>query len=1190
MLKQITFIGFKSFADKVVVDFSDGITGVIGPNGCGKSNIFDGIRWVLGEQSAKSLRGGKMEDVIFAGAESRKPGDFAEVTLVLDNSKGIFKSSDEEEITVSRRTNRNGGSEYTINHQPSRLKDIHDLFLDSGIGSNSYSMIGQGQIEKILSTKVEERRAIFEEASGIVKLRQRKESTEKRLLEVNQNMLRIEDVVKEIERQLFPLREQALKTEEYNQLSSELKNIEVQYLIHQVDELDLVIKGTSGDVFYLNESIIEMDEKMDGFDQKLEELKTLYQSENDRVFTMQEELSMMQTEIEKKSGNKNVLLERIENTQKNITDIEHNLKEIEENFSLSTEDFRSRQERLKALESLVSTNEELLRQVGEDISLYESEKIRLNNDLEFARKKTTDEYNAITTKTTEMELSSKREDELKEVTVSLNNKLKLLKDENQQLLSDAKEYTEAYESSKLKLDEMQHSFAEKQDELVKLRKAVETSSSLMNERNNELFRARSKYEQLEQLIENNDGYFDGVKAILNNKDNPSFKGVIGTVADSIQTKKKHETAIETLLQSSMQFLITENSDAAKSCVNELKSKQLGRATFLPLDLASASHLSKDEEKAVSETEGVMLAIDAVRYNEEVGVVISSLLGRSIIADNMDIGLSFLKSCKSKLKISTLDGELIQSGSISGGASKKQKSGLITRKRELVDFKNLTDSLQLEVDQLTHEISDMKAKVNRLDEDLRLCSSEIDSLREEVQNKRIIYDDVQRKMDSFEEKKQEIEIQLQENKKAIKDNQNMLLTLRLSLDERRKNHESSSELLNKLTIDQSANDLKFTDTVERKSSLVTEIKVSQEEIRQINEYLEDFSEDNESIEDKIERLYKRKEIENAKIEESNQLVTLLQTDLDAIQLQFEKSQKDMLFTKSENAKRHQNIEKIEDEMKEVRTSKEAVEKELNTKNVFLSKRETEKTNVLTRLFEMYEIQEEDISSVERIEIDFAASKKEVEKIKKRISALGSINHAAVEDCRNLEERYGTEKTQLTDIQGAKSDLDKLLKNVEQEMTERFTATFNEIATNFERIFVEMFEGGHAKLSLVDEKDPLSSAIEIIAQPPGKKPQTINSLSGGEKAFTAVSLIFSIISAKPSPFVILDEVDAALDDANVARFARTLSKFSDKSQFIVVTHRRGTMMKCDSIYGVTQESRGVTICFPRSLSELQDKKLS
>lgn len=1190
MLKQISFVGFKSFADKVVVDFSDGITGVIGPNGCGKSNIFDGIRWVLGEQSAKSLRGGKMEDVIFAGAESRKPGEFAEVTLVLDNSEGIFKSSAEKVISVRRKTSRKGGSEYSINDEPARLKDIHDLFLDSGIGSNSYSMIGQGQIEKILSTKLEDRRAIFEEASGIVKLRHQKESTEKRLEEVSNNVLRLEDVVKEIERQLFPLREQAQKAGEYNELTEELKTIEVQYLLHELDDIEIKMTDVSRDVSVLEGSISETDVRMDGFDTTLEGLKETYQIENERVFTMQEELSAIQTEIEKNNGNKTLVLERIENNKKSIFEIENNLKEIEENFSLSTEDFHGKQKRLKTLSDLLAKNEQLLSSVGDDISKLESEKLRLNTEVEFTRSKTTGEYNMISNKSFEMEQASKKEDELKEKSTALDDKLNTLKDENKALEIDVKEHTHSFETAKSNYEMAQSSLVNKQLEITRLKKTFEVTNTTLNDKGNEHYRAKSKFEQIEQLIESNEGYYDGVKAILNNKDTPAFKGVIGTVADSLQTKKKFEVAIETILQSTMQFLIVEDSDVAKSCVNELKSKQLGRATFLPLDLASSSPLSKEDEKKIAETDGVTLAMDAVSFDSKLDTVFRSLLGRSVIADTMDIALAFLKSSKSKVKIATLDGELIQSGSISGGASKKQKSGLLSRKRELVDYKNLADALEADIAKITIEVFELRTLISNLESDITSLTQEMDTLREMMQNKKIIYDEVQRKMESFEDKKQDIDVEIQENKLAIKEIRNTLLTLRMQLDDRRKSHEKSTDHFEKLQKDQTKNEADVIAMQENKTALMLELASAREEIRQIHEYLEHFSEDSESLEDKIERFYRRKNEEESRIVESQTSLESFDGVLVTLRGKHDVLQTELNTAKQENLKRHKSIEQMENDIKETRSNKESLEKDLNSKNLFLSKRETEKSNILTRFFEMYEMQEEDLSSVERLEIDFAASKKEVDKIKKRISALGNINHAAIEDCKNLEERYGTEKTQLTDIQGAKEDLDKLLKNVELEMTERFTTTFKEIAEHFERIFVEMFEGGNAKLTLADESDPLGTAIEIIAQPPGKRPQTINSLSGGEKAFTAVSLIFSIISAKPSPFVILDEVDAALDDANVARFAKTLKKFGQKSQFIVVTHRKGTMhIACEAIIGVSQETRGITIAFPFKLENIQDKKI-
>lgn len=1188
MLKEAQFFGFKSFADRERVAFSDGITGIIGPNGCGKSNIFDGIRWVLGEQSAKSLRGGKMEDVIFSGSDERKPRDFAEVTLTFDNTAGLIKY-DSDTVTVTRKTHRKGGSEYYINGEAARLKDIQTLFMDSGIGSSSYSMIGQGEIGKILSTNIQERRAIFEEASGIVKLRHQKEQTEKHLKEVDLDLVRIEDIIKEIEKQLTPLRNQAKKAKEYNEISGELKTLETQYLVQEYDKIFEKISETNTLISALTTEIEQLTSLLDEKEFRLNEVKNSYQVQNDEIFSFQQEGSSLKEEIEKLNGSITLGEERLQNAIKQIKEIDENLREIEEKYSLSTEDYNFKKNRMDSISHILSDKQKEIETLNEQISQYESDKLILNNDVEFSRKHSADEYNDLTQKRFEKEQLEKRETEIKEDIRLLQETKKTMEEEKSSLEEEFNRSQSDFSSFEKEFNLLRSTIQNLETQSKEFRLEIQHLVTELQEVESEWIRTKSKLESLETFIENNEGFFEGVKSILEAKKAGQFEGVHGVVAELIKVKKKHEVAIEGLLQSSMQVLITKDDQVAKECVEFLKKEKKGRATFKPLNLSHPLSFDSKEKSLIDSFEGIHYALEAITYDKQYEVAMSSFLGKSLIADTLDIALNFLKKCPDiRAKISTVDGEIVQQGMISGGASKKQKANFFSKRREHEELKNDFDQLTVRLEELKQTKSDKTSDVQRIDNELSASYPLFDENKTIFEEKNELLQDCKLRIERFNEKFENLIVEEKELKIRLNEISDRVIDLRFSIDEKESNHKELNEKLEQsnrklLSLTNDMEEMK-----DKKTNTLMDINRLQEEHKQLSNYLEDFNSDNDSVEIKIQRLYQRKEEENTRIAETNELNANFEQQLSILQVKYKEHHEKVDSMRSDIQEYLVSMQELEQEVKNTRLNKENKEKELNQKEVYLSRKETEKSNILSRLDETYEIKEEDIPELDRSEIDVSSSKKEIDKLKKQISALGSINHTAIEECEKLEERYTTEKTQLDDIKNAKNDLLSLLKNVEDEMITRFTSTFNDIAEKFEKIFVDLFGGGRAKLSLVDSKEPLTSAVEIIAQPPGKKPQSINLLSGGEKAFTAVALIFAIISAKPSPFVYLDEVDAPLDDANVARFAHYLKKFSDKTQFIVVTHRKGTKMQCDQIYGVTQQVRGVTIVFPHSIEEEDVKK--
>ena len=1183
MLNEIIFRGFKSFADEQVMRFEKGTNGIIGPNGCGKSNIIDGISFVLGAQSAKSLRGGKMQDVIFAGSSSRKAKDMAEVTLVLDNSEGTFKKAKGEQISVTRRVLRSGGSEYYIDGEPARLKDVNDLFMDTGVGSDSYSIIGQGQIGKILSTKLEERRAIFEEAAGIVKLKQQKEQTEKRLREVDGNMVRIEDIVKEIEKQLKPLEKQAEKALEFKELDDELQMLEVQYLLHEYDNLQEKITETDDEITVLSEQVEHVSAFLEDKEANITSFKETYQIKNDELFELQNQSSEVKEELEKIKGTVLLNDERIENAHNQIKEADENLREIEAKHSLSTEEFKNRQKRLTEILETVVSNEKEINRLNEDITQMDYDKLVMSNDIEHTRKKSIEEYNEINRKTYEMTQLEKAIEELTVQLADLSEKNSLMEEEKKALESEVTIQKDVYTEHLNVLKENETLYQSKQTEAKELKNDYTKNLTLLQETEREWIRLKNQVEHLENFIENNEGFYDGVKSVLSEKKKGRFDGIHGAVAEVIQVEKKFEVSVESLLQSSMQFLIVEDDKVAKDCITYLKNEKKGKATFLPLNLANPYSFDKKELNEIASYSGVRLAPDAISYNVHFAPVMQSLLGRSIIADNLDIGLSFLKEKKIRAKIATIDGEIVQSGSISGGQSKHQKASFFTKRRELEELKTLFDNTTKQLELQKTNDDTLKVQVTTYEQAIETLFSDIDNQRLSLHEKQKEYEDSLHQLERFTEKMQDTSISEQEVKMNLSESKKGVIKLKFSLEAAEKKYAEMNEELVRLE-----NQLKDSeDALERlkeeKTNMFLSINRLNEEEKQIKSYLDDFNNDHDSVEEKIRKLYARKETEIIRISELEEHGEGLGKQLTALEEKMQEYNQKVDAMRASNQDLNKQIEEMENAIKTERQKKEELEKELNQKQVFFSRKETEKSNTLNRLKESYNLEEEQLETVDRREIDLSASKKKVSELKKKIATLGNINHTAVEEFANLSKRYKDEKEQLDDVKTAKADLRMLISNVENEMINRFTSSFDSIAKKFSETFVELFEGGKAKLTLEDPNEPLTSAIEIIAQPPGKKPASINSLSGGEKSFTAVALIFAIISSKPSPFVILDEVDAPLDDANVARFARQLIQYKGMSQFVVITHRKGTMMACDTITGITQEERGVSIVFPHTLED-------
>lgn len=1185
MLRKISFHGFKSFADPVEVDFSDGITAVIGPNGCGKSNIFDGIRWVLGETSAKSLRGGNMKDVIFSGCDTRKAKEFAEVTLVLDNMSGVFQGYGPTLISVSRKAYRSGKSEYFINDTPARLKDVQELFMDTGIGSNSYSMIGQEQTKKLLSTKLEERRAIFEEAAGIVKLKQQRVSTEKKLTEVTDNLTRMNDILTEIEKQLSPLRKQADKAEKHKELSDHLTSIEIQFLLHEHDRLERALQEHIGSQVTLEETLHHLSTNLLNTEEELEELKEGFKQQNEHIFDGQSETASLKKEVERLNGLIELTKERFTHSEKQIEDVQNQLKEIEKTYSLSTDDFKNKQLRTSEIEGELNVLESKRADIITLVARLEADRLELKTDIEMARTRSTELYNQLTRLSVEYDQWNKKE----EAANLLLHELSQQKSEKTSTYLQIQHKKERMESELIHLQQEREARRESMVATSEQVDTLKTSLAQMNQellpKENEYIRKKSRLESLEQLVENHDGYFEGVKNVLRASKNQHLNGILGPVASLLTVHKGYERAIDTLLQSSSQHIVVDTETNAKKAISYLKEHRLGRATFLPIDMATPSSPSGEELKKIQTQQGLASALDFVTYSESLAPIVKSLLGRSLVGESLDIASSFSKKTGTSLRIATLDGDLVQRGAMTGGASKNQRSGFFSRQGEVKTLKHDVSRLHSDIEATKKEIEVQTKRLDSMESTLSTQSQDLDLATEREMDHLRKVDDAKHEHQRALETKEGIDIQIKEAEFSMADSKKQSASISYELKDKKHKHKQETEKLEQNVTEEEKVSRTLSATHEEKTTLMLDIQRLREELKTLEDFFESFTEGNHTIEEKILYLHEKRETEQNRIISYKKDLATYEESFQAHSRVLEEQDAMIDKLRKENQEINDSISRYETTIKQLRKEKETMEKDSQKIQLSISRLETEKSHIVARLEETYEVTEGQLSNFTRETIDHSQSKTQIEQLKKDLAKLGNINHNAPEEFAALQDRYTDEKRLYDDVLMAKNDLSSLMESVLQEMTERFTSTFSSIATHFEKTFVDLFGGGKARLSLQDPKHPLDSAIDIMAQPPGKKPLSIDILSGGEKNFTAVALIFAILSAKPSPFVYLDEVDAPLDDANVARYAYYLKKFSDKAQFIVVTHRKGTMQVSDFIYGVTQEELGVTIIFPHKLEDQQ-----
>lgn len=1171
-LKRLELQGFKSFADKTVLEFMPGITSVIGPNGSGKSNISDAIRWVLGEQSMKSLRGTKSLDVIFAGTQNRKSLGFAEASLVFDNQDGSLPI-EYTEVTVTRKIYRSGETGYFINKVPCRLKDVLELFMDTGIGKDGYSIIGQGKIDEILSNKSEDRRHIFEEAAGIVKYRTRKQESEKKLEHTKLNLLRINDILAEIETNIEPLKMQSEKAKKYLNLREELKNIEIGLFLYNIEKyksnLEEIIKDEE---VYTNQCSQE-EETLERVKQLKEALKT----EIDDITTKIEEMSNLgfesQKEIEMLNSDINVANTRIANNKENSQRFEKEMEELNIRKQELEEEIKQKQEKKANLkqnkekfEKELKEKEEELAKITEKLSSEELEMEGYKKQVEENTDKKYELHNEINTQEINFENYEKRQRQIKNEMATHISELDATRLQKEEI---AKGFYEI-DSKRTKVLKTLEEINNKKEEADK---TIQNYEKNINSLTNEM---RMKETRLKFLIETEkekEGYGKSVKSLL--KDCETIKelgkGMHGVLANVIEVPEEYQTAIEMCLGSSLQNIVTETEEDAKKLVEHLRKNNLGRASFLPITSVKGKKL----EKIKGHEKGFIgIASDLIKFQKKYEQIVLSLLGRTVIVDNMDTAIKVAKQNGYSFRIITLEGDVINpSGAISGGSVAKKTVNILGRGREIEKLEKEVKNLKIKIENLEKQkqeyqlsIEDILEEATSLEKELQ----EIDITYATEKQKVVAIDEnisrIEARKNRLKEEQEQLEMQKEEAEKRKNELQQEITTLTEQTEKLTKTITEFAELNkdNQKYVD----DLNFD---------ITNLKIS----------VSSFDESEVSIEEMQERIHQ--DIENTDKSIENKKLQMEQIAQDNFNL--EKSIED---TK-------QKIEKIKEEVKNSGSKVEELKNQRVEKNDRLAKQEetiaekfkviedlkaqivkldVKKTkleedinSIINKMWEEYELTPNTVGEYKKPD-NIALTQKKVNNLRSDIKDLGSVNIDSIEEYKTLKERYDFMCEQRVDLEDTMSKLRNIITDMTKTMKEQFKTQFELINQNFAEVFRELFGGGNASLKLEDEENILECGIEITVQPPGKKLQNMMLLSGGEKAFTAIALLFAILKINPAPFCVLDEIEAALDDVNVYRFAEYLKKFSTNTQFLVITHRKGTMEAADTVYGVTMEENGIS----------------
>lgn len=1185
-LKKLELYGFKSFAQRTEIVFDEGITGIVGPNGSGKSNIGDAVRWVLGEQSAKTLRGASMSDVIFNGTQKRKPLSYCEVSLVFDNDDHAL-AMEAAEVMVTRRVYRNGESEYYLNRTACRLKDVVDLFRDTGIGKEGYSIIGQGRIDEILSRKSEDRRQVFEEAAGIVKFKARKEEADKKLQRTLENLERVDDILDELTKRLKPLEEQSRNARVYLELSTELKDLDLNLFLIRSDrararlsELEselLTVQTILADTeSNLTDKTTRRDETQNRIDQ-LEEAITKARTElmecAEHVHESQKKLSALQSRRETRSENRQRIVREQEEAQERLAEIEKDHARIQAD--------------VEKQHSLIADAEQILRATQEAAEKAQAKEKEADAALEAQKAAVIDQMNR---------LSDVRNDKtrLNTMQAQMETRLTEIKESSGALQEQEAALREALTAVEKQLETENQHQQQCQEKLAQARQASDEADTAyanlradVEKQSADMQAAASRHNVLTEMTRDMEGYNMAVRRAMTYAKQRGLTGVKGVLAQLMTVPQAYETAIDMALGAAQQNIVTDTEETAKELINYLRQNRLGRATFLPMSAIRGKTLYGNERNALKLPGCLGVASELVQCAPEYRGIVENLLGRTVIADNLDHGIPIMRAGNHAFRLVTLEGDVMHSGgSMTGGSAQSKVSNLLSREREL---KELTAKLQTgraELDKCRQELTQRQQTAQEKRQKVSdavnaLHQQEIAVAREQARRESVFAD-------------------LNTHLQRMQETEQARVQLHQSLEDIRQQLETIEHQRTGAQGDQSAMEQK---TIEMQNALVKaraeasaendRLMVRTLQLSDLRHGLSDLERDEAHAQQDQAQILREQERREQLLHEMDELDAIDENDMKREEAESARRQKEQLRQESAAQAIEQRRSQAQSDLRDILSDMENLHEAYNRDSEKLHKTELAKAriegdqkNLQNRIWDTYKLTYAGAEEFRRTPFDEKESDRRAAELQGQIRALGTVNVGAVEEYAETKARVDDLTAQQQDLKRAEMDLRELIERLLIQMRSTFVENFSKMQGYFAETFTRLFGGGHAELKLMDPDDPLNCGIEVNAQPPGKKLQLLSLLSGGERALTAIAILFAMLKLKPTPFCILDEIEAALDDANIGYYADYLKEYSKGTQFIVVTHRKGTMERCNSLFGVAMEEQGVSRMVSVSLQDYQE----
>ncbi|ANU10527.1 chromosome segregation protein SMC [Planococcus antarcticus DSM 14505] len=1169
-LKRLEVMGFKSFADRIGIDFVPGVTAVVGPNGSGKSNVTDAIRWVLGEQSAKSLRGAKMEDVIFAGSDSRKPLNFAEVTIILDNTDGRVPL-DYSEVSVTRRVFRSGESAYLLNKQNCRLKDITDLFMDSGLGKEAFSIISQGRVDEILNSKAEERRSIFEEAAGVLKYKQRKKKAEIKLNETDENLNRVLDILHELDGRMEPLQIQASTARDYLDMNEQLKDADIALLAYDAENLEKELDQLTLDALAHSEKEQQLSAEINKKDHAVGSIRKTLAGLDNKIDQAQNALVEASAETEKWQGRKLLMSEKKSNAHRQAQQLQDNLdaEQLENNFlkKKHSEQLALLEER-KAEQQTIRTD---IKKLEEQLNRTPAD---IENEIENCKSVYIDLMNEQATVKNELKNIDLQALQLSESTGRIASQRT---DFTEELLKLEKEKVQAEKNVReirILLDDKRQQYKDNESSYQLQKQAFDQKQSMLFQAYQSQKQLAARVDTLQELEADFSGFFQGVRDVLMARETGQLAGIRGAVAEIAKVEKNYTKAIETALGASSQHIVTENEQHAREAIDFLRKKRAGRSTFLPMTVMKSRKIPEHTLATLSQHPSyINMAFELVNYDPQYAMIIENLLGNVIVAEDLKGATSIAKATGNRFRVVTLEGDIVNAGgSMTGGANKTQAS-FFSRKAEL-------EQLLVQAEELKDTILNAEKTVQKEQVDVKATGESIQTLWTEGEKYRgmeaensIILREIEAVLKTTSERFQLFEAE-QKNKAydltAITGRKETASTRLESIVEELR---AITVKIDELTLFKQQNESARDQVLEKLAEQKSQYAVTKERVIQLtaseDELFERLEKSNRKLQEHQKELQWIQSEEAAKVYSDEEILQEIQSwSTKKVQMLQTVDQ-----TKEQRAEQQAGLNGLEEDLKEQQRIYKGYVEAIRICEVKTTRLEVQIQSLITQLETNYQLTLEQAKQFDMVDEE-AAVRRKVKLLKQSIEELGPVHIGAIEEFDHVSDRHGFLTEQRNDLNEAKETLRTLIREMDGEMTSRFDDTFHAIRTQFQRVFKELFGGGSADLVLTDPQDMLRTGVEIIAQPPGKKLQNLSLLSGGERALTAIALLFAILNVRPVPFCVLDEVEAALDESNVVRYSQYLKKFSEDTQFIVITHRKGTMEGADVLYGITMQESGIS----------------